>query len=166
MQLEKAEELSEEAGKSIDQQTLERDAKENAQNMEEPDTEEEKAEDSSPEANEILSQSQVDNKPLEPHKAHLIKVDDSKTEEQKAIEKADKKLKKSIAKDADTKIVASAEQKKAAVAQKEVAKVEKVAQVKVEALTGQMKVAEEAVDNALALKDKQCFFIETAGKDG
>jgi hypothetical protein len=62
--------------------------------------------------------------------------------------------------------VANAEKKKSNIAQKQVMKVEKAAQVKVEALSGQMKVTEDSVDNALALKNKQCFFIESAGKDG
>jgi hypothetical protein len=29
-----------------------------------------------------------------------------------------------------------------------------------------MKITEGTTDNALALKDKQCFYIESAGKDG
>lgn len=45
-------------------------------------------------------------------------------------------------------------------------KVEKKAQVQIDALTEVMKTTEATTEQALALKDKQCFYIESAGKDG
>lgn len=81
------------------------------QEMEQPDTEEEKEEDSSPEASKILGESQEDSKAV-PHYSHKIKVDETKTDEQVAIEKAEKSVKQKMTKDADNKIVAAAEQHK------------------------------------------------------
>lgn len=132
--------------------------------MEEGETEDEKEEDSSPEAAQIIGESQKDKAAVQ-HEHH-IKVDDSKTEEQVAIEKAANKVKKSVAKDADNKLVAAAEKKEVKIAQKEISKVSIKAQKMVEALTEEMKIAEVSTENALALKDKQCFYIETAGQDG
>lgn len=113
--------------------------------MEQQDTEEEKEEDSSPEAAQIVSESSPD-KQAAPHVSHKIKVDETKTDEQVAIEKAEKKLKKEVTKDADDKIVAAAEKKKNNVAQKEVMKVEKKAQAQIEALTEVMKITEASTE--------------------
>lgn len=121
IKLEQAEQLQEEAGKTIDQQTLERESKDMKSAMEENDTEDEKEEDSSPEAAQIIGESQKDKAAVQ-HEHH-IKVDDSKTEEQVAIEKAANKVKKSVAKDADNKLVAAAEKKEVKIAQKEISKV-------------------------------------------